>query len=62
MGELYLKRAANVGAGEDATQLYNKAAICFERAKSFSDYDFERPLSFRMVRGQDLLRRANIVS
>jgi hypothetical protein len=53
MGELYLKRAT----GAEAAKMYNKASICFERAKSFSEYDFERPLSFRIARGQDLLRR-----
>ena len=53
MAELCLKRAAK---GIDQANMYKKAGICFDRAKTFSDYDFERPLSFRIARGKDLLR------
>jgi hypothetical protein len=53
MGELCLKLASK---GIDADNLNKKAQVCFERATSFADYDFDRPLSFRIARGKDLLR------
>ena len=53
MGELCLKLASK---GVDAENLYKKAQVCFERATSFTNYDFDRPLSFRIARGRDLLR------
>jgi tetratricopeptide (TPR) repeat protein len=53
MGELYLKLATK---GIDSDNMYKKARVCLERATQFSDYDFERPLSFRIARGKDLLR------
>eukprot|EP00009_Paramoeba_aestuarina_P014122 CAMPEP_0201523916 /NCGR_PEP_ID=MMETSP0161_2-20130828/20995_1 /ASSEMBLY_ACC=CAM_ASM_000251 /TAXON_ID=180227 /ORGANISM="Neoparamoeba aestuarina, Strain SoJaBio B1-5/56/2" /LENGTH=561 /DNA_ID=CAMNT_0047923149 /DNA_START=89 /DNA_END=1774 /DNA_ORIENTATION=- len=55
MGELYLKRALK---GVEVANMYKKARICFDRASSFSNFDFERPLSFRIARGRDLLRGA----
>ena len=56
MGELYLKRALK---GVEAANMYKKAGICFDRAANFKDFDFERPLSFRIGRGRDLLRQSN---
>jgi tetratricopeptide (TPR) repeat protein len=56
MGELYLRRAIK---GVETATMYKKAGICFDRAANFSDYDFERPLSFRIARGRDLMRNAN---
>jgi len=53
VGELCLKLASK---GVDSDNLYKKASVCFERATSFADYDFDKPLSFRIARGKDLLR------
>jgi len=55
MGELYLKLATK---GNDTENSYKKARMCFDRATQFADYDFERPLSFRIRRAKDLLRNA----
>jgi hypothetical protein len=55
MGELCLKLAAK---GHDVDNMTKKASVCFERASSFADYDFDRPLSFRIARGKDILRNA----
>ena len=48
LGELY-----------DDTERYEKAEETFKWAKSFSSYDFDKPLGRKINRNQDLLIQRN---